>query len=110
MCPEQVKLQAWAVVYGRDGRQESHRHPSGWISGVFYVAGTPDGVSGHYDGALRLGVLPDGTPFEPPWGVRNIEPVPGRLVLFPSSMPHATAPPGSNDARITVAFDVLPAG
>jgi hypothetical protein len=40
----------------------------------------------------------------------EIEPVPGRLVLFPSYVPHATIPPGSSDgARICVTFDVVAA-
>ena len=48
------------------------------------------------------------TGFEPPWGTLQIEPVPGRLVLFPSCVPHATEASGVDGARISVAFDVLP--
>jgi hypothetical protein len=44
----------------------------------------------------------------PPWGVQEIEPVPGRLLLFPSFLPHATEPTGIAGARISVAFDVVP--
>ncbi len=45
---------------------------------------------------------------ESPWGVRDIRPAPGRLVLFPSFVPHATLPTKSPEPRICVAFDVVP--
>ncbi|MEJ0041812.1 MAG: putative 2OG-Fe(II) oxygenase [Rhizomicrobium sp.] len=41
-------------------------------------------------------------------GTRAIEPVPGRLVLFPSYVSHATELTGIDGARISVAFDVVP--
>ena len=45
---------------------------------------------------------------DPPWETREIEPVPGRLVLFPSYVPHATQPSGLEGERISIAFDVVP--
>jgi tetratricopeptide (TPR) repeat protein len=107
--PKKVRLVAWAVVYGGEGRQESHRHPGGWISGVYYVSAERPAGQRNYRGALQLGVLPTAVAMSPPWGMREIEPVPGRLVLFPSYVPHATMPPGMEGARVSVAFDVLPA-
>jgi putative 2-oxoglutarate-Fe(II)-dependent oxygenase superfamily protein len=49
-----------------------------------------------------------GLSVDPPWGTREIRPVPGRLVLFPSYVPHATIATGSTDKRICIAFDVTP--
>ena len=37
-----------------------------------------------------------------------MEPVPGRLALFPSFVPHATEPCGFDGERISVAFDIIP--
>jgi len=107
--PARARLNAWAVIYGKDGHQTSHRHPDGWLSGVYYVAAPRPGGSNAYRGFLRLGAL-DGKRygFEPPWGVAPVEPVPGRLVLFPSYVPHATEATGIDGARISVAFDVVP--
>jgi tetratricopeptide (TPR) repeat protein len=108
--PKLARLNIWAVVSGKDGRQNAHLHPGGWLSGVYYVAAPrPDGANS-YRGPLVLGALdPQAHGVEPPWGTREIEPVPGSLVLFPSYVPHATQPSGVDGARISVAFDVVPA-
>jgi hypothetical protein len=49
-----------------------------------------------------------GVRVDPPWGIRDIHPVPGRLVMFPSYIPHATIPTKSNEERICISFDVIP--
>jgi uncharacterized protein (TIGR02466 family) len=108
--PKMARLNIWAVVYGKDGRQTAHLHPGGWLSGIYYVAAPrPDGANS-YRGPLILGALdPQAHGVAPPWGTREIEPVPGTLVLFPSYVPHATLPSGVEGARISVAFDVVAA-
>jgi hypothetical protein len=105
--PDIAKITAWAVVYERMGMQKSHYHPSGWLSGVFYVAGT-QGPDGKYPGPLVVGA-DSAYAGEGPWLPREIEPKPGQLVLFPSFVPHQTRPFEQNGERIVVAFDVVPA-
>jgi hypothetical protein len=39
---------------------------------------------------------------------RAVQPVPGRLVLFPSYMWHGTIPFHAATARTTIAFDAIP--
>jgi hypothetical protein len=56
-----------------------------------------------------LGTIDPALGVEPPWGVCPVEPVPGRLVLFPSYMPHGTEASACPGDRICVAFDVVPA-
>lgn len=108
--PEKVQLYAWAVIYGSEGRQRAHHHPGAWLSGVYYVTAPRLRGEHTYRGALIMGALdPEKHSFEPPWGTRKIEPVPGRLVLFPSYISHSTEPSGVDGARISVAFDVIPA-
>lgn len=105
-----VRLHAWAVVYPHDGRQKSHLHPAGWISGVTYVTAPRIAGESNYRGPLIIGELNVGPyPNPPPWGIHEVEPVPGRIVLFPSFVPHATRPTGVAQQRISVAFDVVPA-
>jgi hypothetical protein len=105
--PQRARLDAWAVVYSDNGRQDSHIHSSGWLSGVYYV-------SAHSSDNMRCGCLvlgsleSDETKLDPPWGTRDIRPVRGRLVLFPSYVPHATIPTQSTQTRICIAFDVVP--
>jgi len=40
---------------------------------------------------------------------RAVQPIPGRLVLFPSYMWHGTVPLRAPSPRITIAFDAIPA-
>ncbi len=108
--PKMARLNIWAVVTGKDGRQKAHLHPAGWLSGVYYVAAPRREGADSYCGPLILGALdPQAHGVDPPWEIREIEPVPGKLVLFPSYVPHATQPSGIEGARISIAFDVVPA-
>ena len=107
--PSTVTIHAWAVVSGTNGHQQAHWHPSGWLSGVFYVKAPRAEEQDRYCGTLLLGALdPEVHGIEPPWGTIEVEPVPGRLVLFPSYIPHATLPTKAEGERIVVAFDVMP--
>jgi Flp pilus assembly protein TadD len=107
--PALVRLDAWAVVCQHDGHQRSHLHPNGWMSGVAYVtAPRPAGEASH-PGPLVIGEVDAVThPAPPPWGTREVAPVPGRIALFPSFVPHATRPTHHAEQRICVAFDVTP--
>jgi uncharacterized protein (TIGR02466 family) len=106
--PKIAEIHSWAVVYGQNGRQTSHRHAGGWLSGVFYVSAPKLPGESTYRGALKVGLLDQAYGTSAPWGIHEIEPVPGRLVLFPSYTPHATEASGIEGARICVAFDIVP--
>jgi tetratricopeptide (TPR) repeat protein len=107
--PKRASLNAWAVVLRGDGYQIAHIHPEGWVSGVYYVSVPKRLCGGPGDGTLVLGAMEmEGLSIDPPWGIREISPAPGRLVLFPSYLPHATIPTKSTDERICIAFDVEP--
>jgi hypothetical protein len=98
---------SWSVRLRSGGRHSNHVHPLGWLSSALYVA-LPRRTEGD---AEEAGWFTLGAPDEklgldlPPW--RTIEPAPGRLVLFPSSMWHGTVPFVDGE-RLTVAFDVAP--
>ncbi|GAA0308054.1 hypothetical protein GCM10009087_17600 [Sphingomonas oligophenolica] len=109
-APQTVQLYKWAVIYDATGYQISHRHPPGWLSGVYYVSAPRAADSASYRGSLLLGAPQAKVATPPPWGIHPVEPVPGRIVLFPSFTPHATEPCGTGGERISVAFDVLSAG
>jgi uncharacterized protein (TIGR02466 family) len=110
-APAAVELHAWGVICDAGGHQRSHFHPDGWISGVYYVAAPRRPEGDGYCGPLLLGEPESGVlQGEPPWRIREVEPVPGRLVLFPSHIPHATRAARSPGVRISVAFDVLRRG
>ena len=80
----------------------------GWISSCYYVE-VPDAAK---DQAARQGWIKFG---EPSFDIvlknpirRAIQPVPGRLVLFPSYMWHGTVPFRDQANRTTIAFDLVP--
>lgn len=99
---------SWSSRLHDCGFHANHVHPQGWISSCYYVA-VPDAV---LDASARQGWIKFGEPsFQTAMGDsmrRAIQPVPGRLVLFPSYMWHGTIPFHAATARTTIAFDAIP--
>ena len=96
---------SWSVRLTDAGHHSNHIHPAGWFSSALYIA-LPDEAR---RGPAPAGWLTLGEPqaelgldLEP---FRTVEPKPGRLVLFPSTMWHGTRPFAEGE-RLTVAFDV----
>jgi len=106
--PERLRFAgAWSVrLTGRGGgRHTNHIHPQGWLSSAFYVAVPPEAERGAAPaGWLTLGEAPHELGIDLP-PLRQVEPKPGRLVLFPSLMWHGTLPFDAGE-RLTVAFDI----
>ena len=98
---------SWSVRLRGGGRHSNHVHPQGWISSALYIAlprqepGDPDNAGwfkiGEPDERLGLAIAPS----------RMVQPLPGRLVLFPSYLWHGTVPFEGGE-RLTIAFDVRP--
>ncbi len=98
---------SWSVRREGGGFHVTHTHPHGWISAVFYI----DRPSTEDMGRAPAGWLELGTP-PPELGLNlpayaTVEPVPGRLVIFPSTMWHRTLPFASGE-RLTIACDLQP--
>jgi uncharacterized protein (TIGR02466 family) len=103
-------VSSWSSRLLDRGFHLNHVHTQGWISSAYYVA-VPQ-VCGHPQS--RQGWLKFGEPTED-FGARFsarrlVQPVPGRLVLFPSYLWHGTVPFESAQRRITIAFDLAPLG
>lgn len=97
---------SWSVRLTGGGYHANHNHPAGWLSSAFYVAVPEPGEGDAPDaGHLVLGEFDEIGIYLPP--LRVVEPRPGRLILFPSTMWHATRRFGAGE-RLTVAFDVAP--
>lgn len=99
---------SWSSRLRDSGFHVNHIHPDGWISSCYYVA-VPDVVK---DETGKQGWIKFGEPaldiaLKDPIR-RTIQPVPGRLVLFPSYTWHGTVPFTDKTARTTIAFDVAP--
>lgn len=93
---------SWSVRLTDAGHHDPHFHPEGWLSSAFYLA-VPEGMKGE-EGWLTLGQPHHDLGLDLP-PLRTVEPKPGRLVLFPSTMWHATLPFPKGE-RLTIAFDV----
>ena len=92
---------AWSVRLSGQGFHVVHTHPLGWISSASYVS-LPDRLGEGQAGWLQLGAPPPDLRLDlPPY--RMIEPKPGRLALFPSTMWHGTLPFDDGE-RLTIAF------
>jgi hypothetical protein len=98
---------SWSVRLTGGGHHDDHLHTHGWISSALYVSLPPDLGGEERAGWLTLGTSRDLLPDLPAF--RTIEPRPGRLVLFPSTMWHGTNPFTAGE-RLTVAFDVARMG
>lgn len=98
---------SWSVRLAGGGHHSAHTHPQGWASSAIYFVVPP--ATGHeHEGELALGMPPPelGLGLTP---TRYVAPKRGRLALFPSTTWHGTVP-FAGDERLTIAFDVAPAG
>ena len=104
---------AWSVRLRSGGFHADHVHPHGWLSSACYIAlptaiGPAGGTEPERSGWLRLGR--PGINTSPTLAAEHfVKPEPGLLVLFPAYMWHGVEPFESDEPRLSVAFDVVPA-
>jgi uncharacterized protein (TIGR02466 family) len=104
--PQIMIRSMWGNVNPRGGYNFTHVHPTGWMSGVYYIQ-IPNEESPLV--------------FEDPRPARMMDfqrsallndeyfahrPEVGQLVLFPSWLPHFVNPNTSDDFRISISFNV----
>jgi tetratricopeptide (TPR) repeat protein len=109
--PTAVALHMWGVVLRGDGFQLPHLHPEAWLSGVYYVA-VPSRTTrpaGNRAGCLEFGTADPALNVKRGRASHFVEPIPGRLVLFPSWLYHSTVPHRAQGLRISIAFDCVAA-
>ncbi|MBO6974276.1 MAG: tetratricopeptide repeat protein [Prochlorococcus marinus CUG1435] len=103
--PSNRNLKAWHVILKKQGYQEAHIHPAGWLSGVIYLKVVPP--LGMNEGAIEFSL--NGRNYSNINSPKLIHrPEAGDIVLFPSSLHHRTIPFTSDFDRIVMAFDLLP--
>lgn len=109
--PKQWTYDIWATVLGSQGHQAPHIHRSGWLSGCYY-AKIPDVISAKStdrSGWIEFGRPQDNANASATPVVRSYAPREGMVVLFPSYFYHRTEPFDSDEMRISIAFDIIPA-
>jgi hypothetical protein len=98
----------WSIRLHRGGYHLNHVHPAGWLSSAYYVHAPADTE----DAVARSGWIKFGEPRYPTPGVtaeRAVQPRSGLLVLFPSYMWHGTMPITTEEPRVTIGTDIVPA-
>ena len=112
---EPVLGNMWANINPKDGMNQPHIHPNSLFSGVYYVKSNPQsGRLKIYD--PRPGaqiVMPTRLKGQPPkhlWRDANIDPIPGRIIMFPAWLWHAVEPNQSDELRISVSFNFIQHG
>lgn len=96
---------SWSVRLAQQGYNVPHTHAMGWLSTAFYVAlPDPDAMGPPPAGHIAFGQPPAelNLPLEP---YQTVTPEVGRLVVFPSTMWHATVPFDAGE-RLVIAFDI----
>ena len=97
---------SWSVRLTGGGFHVSHIHPKGVISSASYWVLPPPAPDDPQAGWLELGRPPAYLGLDLPASA-TLQPVPGQLVLFPSTLHHGTRP-FAGEERITAAFDLAP--
>ena len=105
----------WANINYQGGYNKPHIHPNSLFSGVYYVK-TPKNSGKLVCNDPRPGVqlnMPirkEGRPPKHLWRECHLEPVEGRIIIFPFYLWHSVEPNQSNDIRISVSFNFIQHG
>ena len=87
-----AELVGWAMVNRLGSHHPWHHHGGSVVSGIYYVDPGDESSAA--------------TTFEVADGEIEVEPGPGRLVLFPGDLWHHVGAYAGREPRITIAFDV----
>ena len=105
----------WANINYSGGYNRPHVHPNCLFSGVYYVKTQPQCgelvVNDPRPGIQTM--MPTRKPGQPPkhlWREAHIEPIQGRLIMFPAWLWHCVEENKSNDMRISVSFNFVQEG
>ena len=105
----------WANINPKEGSNQPHIHPNSLFSGVYYVKSNPQaGRLKIYDprpgSQIVMPVRKEGQPPKHLWRDANLDPIPGRIIMFPAWLWHAVEPNQSNKLRISISFNFIQHG
>ncbi|MFP6826256.1 MAG: tetratricopeptide repeat protein [Pseudohongiellaceae bacterium] len=106
--PTDYSLYGWLVSMKSGGKLRPHMHEKGWISGSIYI-NVPSKLLKTESGNLVVCIEEEYLRGENRNQEKSIDVVTGSLCLFPASLLHYTIPFESEEKRIVLAFDVVPA-
>jgi len=105
----------WANINPPGGMNMPHIHPNALFSGVYYVKTQANSgrlkIFDPRPGAqIQMPTRKSGNPGKDLWRDANIEPMTGRIIMFPSWLWHSVEENKSNDIRISVSFNFVQDG
>ena len=105
----------WANINPPGGYNAPHIHPNSLFSGVYYIkapknSGKLSCTDPRPGVQLNMPVRKKGTPPKELWRECHLEPVEGRIIMFPFYLWHCVEPNLSNDIRISVSFNFIQHG
>jgi uncharacterized protein (TIGR02466 family) len=105
----------WANINPPGGMNQPHIHPNALFSGVYYIKSPiKSGRLKIYDPRpgvqFIMPIRKPGNPGKDLWREANIDPVEGRIIMFPAWLWHAVEENQSNDIRISVSFNFIQDG
>ena len=105
----------WANINPKEGSNQAHMHPNSLFSGVYYIKSNPQaGRLKIYDprpgSQIIMPVRKKGKPPKHLWRDANLDPFPGRIIMFPAWLWHSVEPNQSNEIRISVSFNFIQQG
>lgn len=100
----------WANISPRGASHRAHVHPNNFLSGVYYLKVPPgSGFISFNDPRPQVMQISPRMSASTPLN-SNMQSVPveeGRMVVFPSWLPHAVPPNPHEDVRISVSFNLM---
>ena len=105
----------WANINPPGGLNNPHLHPNSLFSGVYYVKSQPkSGRLKIYDprstSQMVMPIRKPGNPGRDMWRDATLDPVIGRIIMFPSWLWHSVEENQSDDIRISVSFNFIQEG
>ncbi len=104
---------SWGNIIERGQSIRFHRHSNSYISGSFYLTdGSPFNILNTMNENL-FGIMPEMEKNHDNYRSFesfSINPIPGRLIIFPSGLHHQVLPSDSIESRYSIAFNAIPIG
>ena len=105
----------WSNINPPGGYIRPHLHPNSHFSGVYYIKAPKNSgqiVFNEPRAAAHM-VMPRRKEGQPPshlWSEVRVDPLEGRIIIFPAWLWHCVEPNESNDIRISVSFNFIQKG
>ena len=105
----------WANINPSGAMNRPHIHPNSHFSGVYYIKAPKNSGQIVFNDPRTLShmLLPTRIEKTPPsylWREVRVDPLEGRILMFPSWLWHCVEPNESDDIRISVSFNFIQKG